>query len=366
MVLKTDAIAGSELHGSTTATLPQLPVGTVGFAVVGAGHWGPNLIRNFDQRPTSRVLWVVDPETSRLAQVRARFPDVEVVGDIEPVLRDERVDAVVVATPTSTHYRIVKAALQARKHVLVEKPITTNSAEATELCVLAASVDRVLMVGHVFVYNPAVQRVRQYLADGALGRVYYISMVRTNLGPIRMDVNAAWDLASHDISIVNYWLGAEPLTASAVGGSWINPGIEDAIFATFRYPDDVLANLHVSWLNPRKAREITVAGDKKMLTFDDMNLSEPLRIYDKQVTEARIKPTFVDTFASFRASIRDGDVMIPRVAGGEPLRNECEHFLNCITSGAAPRTGGREGLGVVRALEAIERSLRNAGREEKV
>jgi predicted dehydrogenase len=271
-----------------------------------------------------------------------------------------------VATPTSTHYRIAKEALEARKHVLVEKPITTRAAEAVELCELASDVGRVLMVGHVFVYNGAVRRVRQCIADGTLGRVYYVSMVRTNLGPIRLDVNAAWDLASHDISIVNYWLGADPIAAAAVGGSWINSGIEDAVFATLRYPGDILANLHVSWLNPRKAREITVAGDKRMLTFDDMNLQEPVRIYDKQVTDARTRPGFVDSFASFRASIRDGDITIPKVVGGEPLRCECDHFLDCIVGGKQPTTGGREGLAVVRALEAIDRSLRNAGREEIV
>jgi predicted dehydrogenase len=191
-------------------------------------------------------------------------------------------------------------------------------------------------------------------------------MVRTNLGPIRMDVNAAWDLASHDISIANYWLDMKPVAASAVGGTWINSGIEDAVFATVRYPYDVLVNLHVSWLNPRKAREITVAGEKRMLTFDDMNLSEPVRLYDRRVADDRISPGFIDTFASFRASIREGDITIPRVQSGEPLRNECDHFLECIAKGAEPATGAREGLAVVRTLEAIERSIRNSGREEKI
>jgi predicted dehydrogenase len=339
---------------------------TVSFAVVGAGHWGPNLIRNFDHRPTSEVLWVVDPDRSRLALVQERFPEVRVTDNVTAVLQDPLVDAVVVATPTSTHYAIVKAALEARKHVLVEKPITNHARQAIELCALARQMERVLMVGHVFIYNNAVQRVRKYLQEGALGRVYYVSMVRTNLGPIRMDVNAAWDLASHDISVANYWLGAEPLTVSAVGGTWINPGIEDAIFATLRYPDGILANLHVSWLNPRKARDVTIAGDRKMLTFDDMNLAEPLRIYDKQVTDTLTKPGFVDSFASFRASIRDGDVTIPKVLPGEPLRNECDHFLQCITTSAVPLTGAAEGLAVVRALEALARSLKNSGREEPV
>jgi predicted dehydrogenase len=222
------------------------------------------------------------------------------------------------------------------------------------------------MVGHVFVYNAAVRHVKQELDAGKLGRVYYISMVRTNLGPIRMDVNAAWDLASHDVSIVNYWLGAQPVAASAVGCSWINPGIEDAVFATLRYPNDTLVNLHASWLNPRKARDITVVGDKRMLTFNDMDLNEPIRVYDKQVTDTRSPAPFVDTFASFRASIRDGDIVIPKVTLGEPLKAECDHFLACVGEGVAPETGGREGVAVVRALEAIARSVQNQGREEKV
>lgn len=339
---------------------------SVGVAVVGAGHWGPNFIRNFDNPPRSSLIRVVDRDEARLGQVRARFPHVEVDRDVESVWTDSRVDAAVIATPTSTHYPLVKAALQAGKHVLVEKPITNCGAHAEELAELAAHSRRVLMVGHVFLYNAAVQRVRRYVEEGDLGRIYYISMVRTNLGPIRMDVNAAWDLASHDISIANYWLGMKPVGASAVGGTWINAGIEDAVFATIRYPYDVLVNLHVSWLNPRKAREITVAGEKRMLTFDDMNLSEPVRLYDRRVADERISPGFIDTFASFRASVREGDITIPRVQTGEPLRNECDHFLECIATGAEPATGAREGLAVVHTLEAIERSIRNSGREEKI
>jgi predicted dehydrogenase len=335
-------------------------------AVLGAGHWGPNLIRNFHNREQSEVAWVIDPDDARLAHVRARFPDVRTGNQATLALDDASVDAVVVATPTSTHYKLAKAALEGGKHVLVEKPIATKVEEAAELCELAARHTRVLMVGHVFVYNPGVQRVRRHLDAGELGRVYYVSMVRTNLGPIRVDVNAAWDLAAHDISIVNYWLGCDPLTVSAIGGTWINPGIEDAVFATMRYPGDVLVNLHVSWLNPRKARDITVVGEKRMLTFDDMNLSEPLRIYDKQVTEARATPDWVDSFASFRASIRDGDITIPKVALGEPLKTECDHFLDCVRSGRAPLTDGRGALVVVRALDALQRSVRNHGREEVV
>ena len=334
-------------------------------AVVGAGHWGPNLIRNFHNRERSEVLWVVDRDPGRLGQVRGRFPEIQVAQEAEPALADVRVDGVVIATPTSTHYRFAKAALERGKHVLVEKPIATAVREGAELCALAAASGRVLMIGHVFLFNPGIQRVKQYLDAGELGRIYYVAMVRTNLGPIRVDVDAAWDLASHDVSVVNYWLESEPVTVAAVGGTWINPGVADAVFATLRYPDDVLVNLHVSWLNPRKARDITVVGEKRMLTFDDMNLSEPIRVYDKRVTDDRTTVGYVDSFASFRASIREGEIVIPRVVLGEPLRAECEHFLDCVESGKPPLTGGEQGMAVVRVLEAIERSARNGGREER-
>ena len=334
-------------------------------AVVGAGHWGPNLIRNFHNRERSEVLWVVDRDPGRLGQVRGRFPEIQVAQEAEPALADVRVDGVVIATPTSTHYRFAKAALEQGKHVLVEKPIATAVREGAELCALAAASGRVLMIGHVFLFNPGIQRVKQYLDAGELGRIYYVAMVRTNLGPIRVDVDAAWDLASHDVSVVNYWLEGEPVTVAAVGGTWINPGVADAVFATLRYPDDVLVNLHVSWLNPRKARDITVVGEKRMLTFDDMNLTEPIRVYDKRVTDDRTTVGYVDSFASFRASIREGEIVIPRVVLGEPLRAECEHFLDCVESGKPPLTGGEQGMAVVRVLEAIERSARNGGREER-
>jgi predicted dehydrogenase len=181
-----------------------------------------------------------------------------------------------------------------------------------------------------------------------------------------LDVNAAWDLASHDISIVNFWLAAEPISVSAVGGVYINVGIEDAVFATLRYPDEVLVNLHASWLNPKKAREITVVGDRQMLTFDDMNLNEPVRIYDKQVSDVRVKPPYVDSFATFRASVRDGNVVIPRIIMGEPLKAECDHFIACIEKSSRPMFDGRASVGVVRALAAIARSVKNHGREEEV
>ena len=335
-------------------------------AVVGAGHWGPNLIRNFDSPPASRVLTVVDTDLARLEQLKTRFPHVNVTDKVDAVWSDPTVQAVVIATPTKTHYPLVKAALAAGKHVLVEKPITTTAETARELTAMAEKSGLTLLVGHVFLFNQAVKRVRQYIESGDLGRIFYVSMVRTNLGPIRMDVNASWDLVSHDVSIVNYWLGSQPDAVSAIGGNWINQGIEDAVFATLRYPGNILVNVHASWLNPRKARDITVVGDKRMLTFDDMNLNEPVRIYDKQVTDRTTKPGFIDSFASFRASIREGDITIPKISSGEPLRSECDHFLDCVRNRTPPLVGGQEAGAVVRTLEAIDRSIRDGGREQVV
>jgi len=335
-------------------------------AVIGAGQWGPNLIRNFRNKKSSEVVWIIDCDARRLEEVHAHFPDVQIAKDPEQALSDSSVHAVVVATPTSTHYTLAKGALERRKHVLVEKPLTTEVQQGLELLELATKHRLILMVGHVFVYNPAVNKVREYLDAGYLGNVYYISMVRTNLGPIRADVSAAWDLAAHDVSIANYWLNAEPLSVSAVGGTWINQGIEDAVFATVKYPDAVLVNLHASWVNPQKAREITVVGESRMLTFDDMNLNEPLRIYDKQASDTRIPPGYVDSFASFRASVPKGEVSVPKVPLGEPLATQCAHFLECIVTGKQPFSGGREGIAVVRALAAMQRSIRGGGREEQV
>jgi predicted dehydrogenase len=335
-------------------------------AVVGAGQWGPNFIRNFQNPPLSEVRWVVDTDPARLAEVQARFPGVRLDGDLGPVLADAGVDAVVVATPTGTHFALTQAALQAGKHVLVEKPIATTVHEAEVLVDLADRCRRVLLIGHVFLYNEGVRRVKQYLDANALGRVYYVSMVRTNLGPIRSDVNAAWDLGAHDVSIAHYWLGKLPVSVTAVGGTWINAGLEDAVFATLRYPDGVLVNLHLSWLNPRKVRDVTVVGERQMLTLDDMNLTEPIRLYDKRVAGVQDRAGYVDTFAQFRASVRDGDITIPKVSIGEPLRQECEDFLACIDSGRRPVAGGALGIAVVRTLEAIARSMRQGGAEEPV
>lgn len=334
---------------------------TITLGLVGVGRWGPNLLRNFHNHRTSVVRVIADRDEQRLAQVAALYPDIRAATDIDAVLEADDVVGVVIATPTATHYELVKRALSAGKHVMVEKPLTDDVAQAEELTALAEARGAVLLVGHVFLYNPAVERVKEYLAAGTLGRPYYIAMARTNLGPIRTDVNASWDLASHDISIADYWLGASPTEVSATGGKWINDGIADAVFVTLHYPDDVLVNLEASWLNPRKVRDVTIVAEHKMLTLDDTNPQEPIRIYDKGVTDTKVREGVVDTLGGFRSLVHEGDIVIPRVSLGEPLKSECDHFLECIASGVTPRSGPRLATDVVRVLAAIDRSMELGG-----
>jgi predicted dehydrogenase len=336
-------------------------------AVVGAGHWGPNLIRNFDNHTRSRVRWIVDTDRERLRAAQARFAGATCATDVAQALADPRVQAVVIATPTVTHAALTRAALESGRHVLVEKPLTTEATSARALSELAGRSGLVLLVGHVFVHNPAVQWVKQRLLGGELGRLYYASSSRTNLGPIRTDVNVAWDLAAQDIAIFDYWLGTTPESVSAQGHGWLNGGRhEDAVFATLRYPGEVLVHLHVSWLNPRKVRHITLVADQRMLTYDDSSADEPIRIYDKRALPLSPAPLFVDTYAAFRAQVHSGDITIPPVRMGEPLQLECMHFLDCIEHGKKPLTGGPQAVAVVETLEAIDRSLAARGREEPV
>ena len=339
---------------------------SIGVAVIGVGHWGPNLARNLHNELGVELRWVVDRDPDRLDYVRQSLPGVGTSTTVDDVWSDPEVDAVVIATPTSTHGKLVEEALRSGKHVLVEKPIVDDSVLGTSLVDLAAELGLVLMVGHVFLFNEAILVAKRLLDEGELGEVFHVTMVRTNLGPIRYDVNVNWDLAAHDVSIANYLLGSGPLSVSAVGGSWINPDIVDAVFATLRYPGNILVNLHLSWLSPRKVRDITIVGSEKMLTVDDLSLTEPIRIHDKGVSAERITPTWTDNYMSFRSSVRDGAIHIPKVNLNEPLKAECRHFLENVRSGETPRSDGAFGVGVVRVLEAIDRSLESSGSEHAV
>lgn len=336
-----------------------------GVGVIGAGRWGPHLIRNFDGHLSSQVLWVAEKDDRRRKAISERFPGTAVTADHNDLLSDQRVDAIVVATPTSTHASIVRDALEADKHVLVEKPIAYGLDESVSLCRLADERAKILMVGHVFLFNTAFRAAKGYIEKGDLGHVRYLSMVRTNLGPVRTDVNAAWDLASHDISIANYWLGSTPEKVTATGGSWLNKGVVDAIFATLTYPGDVLVHIEASWLHPRKRRLVVAVGEERMLTVDDMELNEPIRIYDKGVMDPDSND-MTDTYAGFRNQIREGEVRIPHVTSGEPLRAECDEFIERVAGVGDDLSNGWDGARVVAALDAIDRSIANGGASTRV
>jgi predicted dehydrogenase len=328
-------------------------------AVVGCGYWGPNLIRNFSQMPGVKMKTAVDLNLERLRHIGQLYPAVRTTTSFDEVLGDAEIDAVMVATPVSTHHPLAKQALLAGKHVLVEKPMAASIAEAEELTALADGRGLVLMAGHTFLYTAAVNKMKDLISTGELGHIYYVSTTRVNLGLFQEDINVVWDLAPHDVSILNYVLGAEPETVAAQGQAYIQTGIEDVAFLHLRYPGDIVAHTHVSWLNPDKIRRITVVGSKKMLVYDDVSTTEKIRVYDKGVT---VQPHY-DTFGEFQLSYRFGDIYTPRLDDNEPLKNECQHFVQCIQKRETPRSDGYSGLSVVRVMERACQSIRSNGEQ---
>jgi predicted dehydrogenase len=331
-------------------------------ALIGCGHWGPNHLRTFNGLPGSVMDRVVDLDPGRLEAVRLAHPGVRCEQDVFAVLEDPAIDAVVVATPMRTHYRLVQDALLAGKHVLCEKPLCETAKEGEELVELAAAADRILMVGHVFLFNPAIEKLKELIDSGELGILYYLSAFRTNLGPIRSDANAAYDLAAHDISIFNWLLGAEPEEVLATGASFLQPDVEDVVFVALRYPNGVLTSVQASWLDPKKVRQITVVGSKRMATWDDLQLTAPIAIFDKG---AVAQPESGDFGEFLRLSMWDGDIRLPKVRSDEPVKLQALSFLDAIEHGVVQRSDGAFAVGVVRALEAIAASIR-AGSAEQV
>ncbi len=335
-------------------------------AVIGLGNWGPNHIRNFYAMSNVKVMAGVDTDAKRRQRVQQMYHDVALLDDPETVFKRADIDAVVIATPTSTHHALVKAALEAGKHVLCEKPLAANSREAWELVSLAAKAGRVLMVGHVFLFNPGIEYTKGALERNVAGRVYYMNAVRTNLGPFRYDVNAAWDLASHDIYILNHFVNERPVNVSATGGCYLlrEKHIEDIVFLTLEYSSGILGHIHVSWLDPRKVRQITVVGEQKMILWDDLGAPGPVTIYDRKVDR---EPVYA-TFGEFQLLAREGDVVYPRVPAQEPLAAQARAFTAWVLEGKDPagRGSAAQGAEVVDVLEAAERSLRNHGRKERI
>lgn len=327
--------------------------------VIGAGYWGPNLIRNFMLINDVEVCCVADFDKARLQHMKKLYSGIEVTTDYRDLIENTSIDAVAVATPVRTHYRLAAEALEAKKHVFVEKPLASSSQECEELIELSVRHRRRLMVGHTFVYTSAVQKIREIIDSGQLGELYYINSQRLNLGLFQKDINVIWDLAPHDISILLHLLGEDPVAVSAVGMSHINPAIEDVATITLYFAGRVIAFIQSSWLDPDKIRRMTFVGSRKMMVYDDIEPTSKIRIYDKSVE----KPTYYDNFAEFAYSYKYGDITIPQLKGGEPIRNELEHFVDCVLNDTPCKSDGHAGLKVVKILEATMESLAAGGRQ---
>lgn len=340
-----------EAGGRVTGSEP------VGVAVVGAGGWGKNHVRNYAVLPGANLIYVCDRDDEIRASVNARYPSVFAVADLRTVLDDPDVSAVAVATHAPSHFEIAEAALKAGKDVFVEKPLCLSGAQAARLCEIAERENRILMVGHLLIYHPAVDLLKAIVDDGELGAVLYVYSQRVNLGVVRQEENAWWSLAPHDISVANYLLGASPLAVSATGSCYLQPerGVEDVVFATLHYPGGRMAHIHVSWLDPHKARRLTVVGDRKMAVFDDTSADQKLAVFDKGVEP----PATLSYEEGVR--IRTGDIRIPALKMVEPLRRQCLAFLDAVRTRKRPTADGISGLHVVRALEAGAASLAQGG-----
>ena len=332
----------------------------VNLACVGAGNWGRNLVRVFDGLPQVQLKTICDARDDVRAAMARLYPQSGVTGDYTGVLGDPEVEAVVLAVPAVDHYETARLALEAGKHVYVEKPIALSYAHARELTELAEARGRVLMVGHLMEYHPALRLLKGLADSGELGEIYYLYSERVNLGVVRKDENALWSLAPHDISMILMLVGAEPVSVSARGACYLQQGIEDVVFANLRFADGKMAQVQVSWLDPHKVRKLTVVGTKKMAVFDDVESAEKVRIYDKAAErEGGGGPRYESYGESI--TLRFGDVVIPHISAAEPLKLECQHFVDCVRTGGTPVSDGRDGMRVVRVLEAAQRSLERDG-----
>jgi predicted dehydrogenase len=325
------------------------PARTITVGVVGLGYWGPNLARNFAAIEGCEVRWLCDASPQALARAAAAHPGARTTSELGDLLADGELDAVALATPVPSHAELAAAVARAGKHCFVEKPLATRAADAQAAVQAAEEAGVTLMVGHLLEYHPAVEKLRELLEGGELGELYYVYGNRLNLGKLRADENALWSLGAHDVSVVLALIGEEPVECVAQGSSFVRAGVEDVVFCSLRFPSGTVAHLHLSWLDPHKERRITVVGSRRMATFDDMQIEGKLTVYDKGFDED------VRSWGEYIA--RSGDIYSPRIPNVEPLRVECQHFIQCIRTGATPRSDGHSGLRVVRVLEALQDSL---------
>jgi predicted dehydrogenase len=332
-----------------------------GIGIIGYGYWGPNLVRNFAETPGARVVAVSDLRDERLAAVRSRHPGVKTTTDHNDIIRDPAIDAVAIVTPVSTHFALAKQALLAGKHVMVAKPLTASSAEARELIDLSEKMGRVLLVDHTFIYTGAVRKIKEMVGSGQLGRLYYYDSVRINLGLFQHDVNVLWDLAVHDLSIMDYILGMQPRAVSATGIAHVKGRPENVAYMTCFFDSDVIAHFHVNWLAPVKIRRTLIGGDKQMIVYDDMEPDEKVKVYDNGITVTDEKGIH-----QLLVSYRNGDMRAPHLDRKEALSVETLHFLDCITRGVPPLTDGHCGLRLIKTLEAADRSMQLGGQQVEV
>src|SRR5580658_557223 len=332
--------------------MKQIKVG-----VVGCGYWGPNLVRNFRSLPECNLKMMCDLSQERLKHLTALYPDVKGERSFDHMLNGVGVEAVVIATSVKQHYPMAKASLLAGKHTLIEKPMATSSAHCEELVQIARQKGLVLMIGHTFLYSPAVRKIKEIVERGDLGEIRYICARRLNLGLFQKDINVAWDLAPHDISIILHLLEQSPISVNCRGSAHVTPGIEDVTSMSLTFAKDRSAIIHSSWLDPRKVREMTIVGSKRMIVYDDVAQQEKVRIFDARVD----RPPHYDTFAEFHYAYHYGDTYAPYIKQEEPLKSECQHFLECIQQGKQPLTHGGQGLELVKILEASSESLRQGG-----
>jgi len=322
---------------------------------VGFGYWGPNLVRNVDRLGDAELVAACDLNEKNLAKLADLYPHVRTTTSLATLLGDFDVDAVVVATSAPSHFAIASQVIAAGKHCFVEKPLTLTSADAEALVRAADERGVVLMVGHLMEYHSAINWIKEYIASGELGEVLYLYMQRLNLGKVRTEENAFWSLAPHDVSIVLYLLGETPDYVSANGAAYVTPGVHDTVFANLHFPSGKMANIHVSWLDPHKVRKLTIVGSQKMLVFDDMQATEKIWIYDRGVEPKEALPYGADL------QLRFGDIHVPFIKMAEPLSIEVQHFLDSCRNGSVPRSDGRDGLRVVRVLEAVDESMAAGG-----
>ncbi len=330
----------------------------IGMAVVGFGYWGPNIVRNITERKELRLMGLCEQDPARAAEFTRRYPGQRVERDLDALLLDPRVQAVSIATPPHTHYALARRALEAGRHVLVEKPLATTAADAEELIELAAEAGRVLMPGHTFVYSPPVNKVRELISSGEVGEVYFVTSSRMNLGLYQPD-GVISDLAPHDLSILLYWLDRPVTHIAATGQSILRDGVPETAFLTVTFAGGTQANVQISWLAPRKLRHMVVVGSKLMVSYEDTSADESVRIYDRGMDVAAAEVPA--TFGEYQLTYRSGDIVVPRIEAAEPLGLELADFAHAIRTGEEPRSNGALGLAVVRALEAAHRSMEHAG-----